>query len=84
VNIDTNVHPDLINPRFAYVSISRASQDAQIFTNDANMLSSTLSHTVTKTSAIEVIKQGISVPKSPLEPNLTQAGMSAAELGPSF
>jgi ATP-dependent exoDNAse (exonuclease V) alpha subunit len=31
VNMDTNVHPDLINTRFAYVSVSRASQDAQIF-----------------------------------------------------
>jgi hypothetical protein len=28
VNIDTSVHPDLLNPRFAYVSISRASHEA--------------------------------------------------------
>ena len=35
VNMDTEVHPELINGRFAYVSVSRASHDAQVFTNDA-------------------------------------------------
>jgi hypothetical protein len=30
VNIDTNTHPELINPRFAYVGVSRAAQDARI------------------------------------------------------
>ena len=35
VNMDTNVHPELINTRFAYVSVSRASEDARIYTNDA-------------------------------------------------
>jgi conjugative relaxase-like TrwC/TraI family protein len=53
VNIDTQVHPELINPRFAYVSVSRAAQDAQIFTNDASSLTASLEVTVTKTSAIE-------------------------------
>lgn len=52
VNMDTTVHPELINSRFAYVSISRASQDAQIFTNDAANLSGSLSREVTKSSAI--------------------------------
>lgn len=56
VNIDTNTHPELINPRFAYVSISRASHDAQIFTNNANSLSTSLGHHVTKESAIDVSK----------------------------
>ncbi len=32
VNMDTEVHPELINGRFAYVSVSRASHDVQIFT----------------------------------------------------
>jgi len=54
VNIDTQVHPQLINPRFAYVSVSRAALDAQIFTNDAPALSTNLSHSVTKTSALEL------------------------------
>ena len=39
VNIDTNVHPELINSRFAYVSVSRASLDSQVYTNDAASLS---------------------------------------------
>jgi hypothetical protein len=53
VNIDTNVHPDLINPRFAYVAVSRAAEDAQIYTNSASSLTASLSHAVTKTSALE-------------------------------
>ena len=35
VHADTSVHPDLLNSRFGYVSISRASHDAKIYTNDA-------------------------------------------------
>jgi conjugative relaxase-like TrwC/TraI family protein len=54
VNIDTNAHPELINTRFAYVSVSRAAQDAQIFTNAAASLSANLSHAVSKTSAVEM------------------------------
>jgi hypothetical protein len=65
VNIDADVHPELINNRFAYVSISRASHDAQIYTNDTVSLVSRLSHNVAKTSAIDIgatiasSKQGI-------------------------
>jgi ATP-dependent exoDNAse (exonuclease V) alpha subunit len=54
VNIDTNSHPDLINTRFAYVSVSRAALDAQIFTNEASSLTANLSHSVAKTSAITI------------------------------
>jgi len=53
VNMDTNVHPELINTRFAYVSVSRASQDAQIFTNNAATLAESLSRDVSKASAID-------------------------------
>jgi hypothetical protein len=56
VNMDTTVHPELINTRFAYVSISRASQDARIYTNDALHLGERLSTDVTKTSAIDLQK----------------------------
>lgn len=52
VNMDTAVPPDLIGQRFAYVSVSRASHDAQIFTNDAVTLAESLSRDVTKTSAV--------------------------------
>ena len=54
VNIDTKTHPELINPRFAYVSVSRAALDAQIFTDNASTLSNKLDHIVSKTSAVEM------------------------------
>jgi ATP-dependent exoDNAse (exonuclease V) alpha subunit len=53
VNMDTRANPELINTRFAYVAVSRASQDAQIFTNDAEALGQRLSRDVTKSSAID-------------------------------
>ena len=56
VNMDTTVHPELINTRFAYVSVSRASQDAQIYTNDAANLGRRLSTDVTKNTAVDVQK----------------------------
>jgi hypothetical protein len=65
VNMDTTVHPELINTRFAYVSISRASQDARIYTNDAGTLGERLSTDVTKTSAIDL-------QKAPVEPTAKQ------------
>jgi len=34
VHADTSVHPDLLNSRFAYVSISRASHQATLYTDD--------------------------------------------------
>jgi ATP-dependent exoDNAse (exonuclease V) alpha subunit len=67
VNMDTNVHPELINTRFAYVSVSRASQDAQIFTNDATTLAESLSRDVTKASALDIAKAQTPVAKVGLE-----------------
>lgn len=54
VNADTGVHPDLLNSRFGYVSISRASHEATLFTDDLNKLKPQLSSEVSKTSALEV------------------------------
>jgi conjugative relaxase-like TrwC/TraI family protein len=54
VNMDTNVHPELINTRFAYVSVSRASHDAQIFTNNLAQLAPQLSTDISKTSALKI------------------------------
>jgi ATP-dependent exoDNAse (exonuclease V) alpha subunit len=53
VNMDIEVHPELISQRFAYVSVSRASHDAQIYTNNAATLAERLSHDVSKESAID-------------------------------
>ena len=55
-HIDTDSSPSLINNRLAYVSISRASDDARIYTNNAESLGERLASSVTKTSAIDVSK----------------------------
>ena len=57
VNMDTRAHPELINTRFAYVSVSRASHDARIYTNDAAGLGERLSYDASKTSAVDFRQQ---------------------------
>jgi conjugative relaxase-like TrwC/TraI family protein len=52
-NIDTESSRSLINNRLAYVAISRASQDARIYTNDAETLGARLATDVTKTAALD-------------------------------
>src|SRR5579864_3208508 len=64
VHANTSVHPDLLNSRFAYVSISRASHEATLFTDDLAKLGPQLGAEISKTSALEInqassIAQGI-------------------------
>jgi conjugative relaxase-like TrwC/TraI family protein len=54
IHADTGVHPDLLNSRFGYVSVSRASQEAIVFTNDVNRLGQQIGADVSKTSALEI------------------------------
>jgi conjugative relaxase-like TrwC/TraI family protein len=54
VHADTSVHPDLLNSRFGYVSISRASQEATLFTDNLAKLCPQLGAEVSKTSALEI------------------------------
>jgi conjugative relaxase-like TrwC/TraI family protein len=54
VHADTGVHPDLLNSRFGYVSVSRASHEATVFTDDAAKLARQLGAEVSKTSALEI------------------------------
>jgi conjugative relaxase-like TrwC/TraI family protein len=54
VHAGTGVHPDLLNSRFAYVSVSRASHDAVVFTDDVAKLGPQLGADVSKTSALEI------------------------------
>jgi ATP-dependent exoDNAse (exonuclease V) alpha subunit len=66
VHADTSVHPDLLNSRFGYVSLSRASHEATLFTDDMTKLGPQLGADVSKTSALEVsqtpsIVQGIAM-----------------------
>ena len=60
VHADTSVHPDLLNSRFGYVSISRASHEATLFTDDLAKLGPQLGADVSKTSALDINK-GLSV-----------------------
>jgi len=65
IQADASVHPDFINSRFGYVSISRASHGAMLFTNDVAKLSPQLADDVSKNSALEIqspsITQGIGI-----------------------
>jgi ATP-dependent exoDNAse (exonuclease V) alpha subunit len=54
VHADTQVHPDLLNSRFGYVAISRASHEATLFTDDKAKLARQLGVDVSKTSALEI------------------------------
>ena len=51
-HFDTDSSRTLINNRLAYVSISRASEDARIYTNNAGTLGGRLAADITKTAAI--------------------------------
>ena len=54
IHADTTVHPDLLNSRFAYVSVSRASREATLFTDDIAKLGPQLGTDVSKTSALDI------------------------------
>ena len=54
VNADTGVHPDLLNSRFGYVSISRASHEATLFTDDMTSSTRNSARMFSKSSALEV------------------------------
>ena len=61
IHADTTVHPDLLNSRFGYVSISRASHEATLFTDDMAKLGTQLGADVSKTSAVEINQAASSV-----------------------
>jgi conjugative relaxase-like TrwC/TraI family protein len=81
VNMDTEVHPELMSNRFAYVSVSRASHDVQIYTNDAASLAVSLSHDVNKRSAIDFGKGRNQTTHVGVEQVVTLTKTSAAGLG---
>jgi conjugative relaxase-like TrwC/TraI family protein len=55
VYADTRVHPELLNSRFAYVSLSRGSHEATLFTDDIKKLAPQLSTDISKTSALDIV-----------------------------
>jgi conjugative relaxase-like TrwC/TraI family protein len=52
-NIDTDSSRNLINSRLAYVAISRASDDARVYTNNAVSLGERLASDITKSAAVD-------------------------------
>ena len=63
IHVDTEKSELLVNNRFAYVSVSRAQHDAQIYTNDGSKLSHSLSRESSQRTAAEV-EQRPTVPKT--------------------
>jgi ATP-dependent exoDNAse (exonuclease V) alpha subunit len=57
INVGTEKSEALVNHRFAYVSVSRAQHDAQIYTNDGGKLSDSLSRESSQPTATEVAQQ---------------------------
>ena len=55
-HIDTDSSHSLINNRLAYVAISRASEDARVYTNNAETLGERLASDITKSAAVEFHK----------------------------
>jgi conjugative relaxase-like TrwC/TraI family protein len=71
-NIDTDSSRSLINTRLAYVAISRASQDARIYTNDAESLGTRLATEISKTAAVDFRQSRPEGPRAGPEPTLNQ------------
>jgi len=65
-NIDTDSSRNLINNRLAYVAISRASDDARVYTNNVETLGERLASEITKSAAVD-FKQNRSMPEIELE-----------------
>ena len=70
-NIDTDSSRSLINNRLAYVAISRASEDARIYTNDAETLGQRLATEVTKTAALDFTTR----PEPPVMQDVMKTGV---------
>ena len=57
LHVDTEQSKQLVNRRFGYVAISRASDDVQIYTNNVKELHAKLARYVTKESALEIASE---------------------------
>jgi conjugative relaxase-like TrwC/TraI family protein len=80
-HIDTDSSPGLINNRLAYVAISRASNDAHVYTNNAETLGERLASEITKTAAIDLAKQfSTEQPRAPFGSDGSRLGASDVEL----
>jgi hypothetical protein len=75
IHVDTDKSELLVNNRFAYVSVSRAQQDAHIYTNDGRKLSRSLSRESSQRTATEVEQQ----PSVPKTEEMSARGMRSSE-----
>jgi ATP-dependent exoDNAse (exonuclease V) alpha subunit len=82
IHVDSEqAHPNLINSRMAYVAVSRARYDAQIYTNDKRNLAQQLSRDVSHRSAMESGTPAESAHKIDLASLQSQADGKAAVHG---
>lgn len=87
--IDTDSSGSLINNRLAYVAISRASDDARIYTNNAKTLGDILATEITKTAALTDHEVGLNLSGNAsvrgntpvIAPKLPAIDMQGYELG---
>ena len=77
INVDTTVHPELLNTRFAYVSVSRAAQDARIYTDDAAALGKRLGTDISKSSALETSNPEARHANTQKEPTMNKTAQNA-------
>jgi conjugative relaxase-like TrwC/TraI family protein len=76
IHVDSEqAHGELLNSRMAYVSVSRAQYDAQIYTNDAATLGQQLSRDVSKSVALEDVTIAKSLDSQPVQQIVEQLGL---------
>ena len=76
IHVDSEqAHGELLNSRMAYVSVSRAQYDAQIYTNDAAALGQELSRDVSKSVALEDVTLAASVDPQSVQQIVEQLGL---------
>jgi ATP-dependent exoDNAse (exonuclease V) alpha subunit len=77
IHVDSEqAHGELLNSRMAYVSISRAQYDVQMYMNDTATLGQELSHDVSKSVALEDVTVAKTLDPQPVEQIVEQIGLS--------
>ena len=76
IHVDSEqAHGELLNSRMAYVSVSRAQYDVQMYTNDAATLGQELSRDVSKSVALEDVAIAKSLDPQPVQQIVEQLGL---------
>jgi conjugative relaxase-like TrwC/TraI family protein len=77
IHVDSDqAHGELLNSRMAYVSVSRAQYDVQMYTNDAATLGQELSRDVSKSVALEDVATAKTLDPEPVQQIVEQIGLS--------